>query len=61
MGDDFLVVQAQIETVLTLLKATEDAEVRRTYLLEFRVLLDQADKLLLTESKRQQPRIETQS
>ena len=47
MGDQFLLIQEKIEAVLTLLKSTSDAEVRKTYLLEFRVLLEQADKVLL--------------
>ena len=47
MGDEFLRVQEKIESVLTLLKNTSDTEVRRTYLLEFRTLLAEADNLLL--------------
>ena len=47
MGDEFIQIQEKIEAVLTLLKSTSDTEVRRTYLLEFRTLLAEADKLLL--------------
>jgi hypothetical protein len=45
MGDQFLLIQEKIEAVLTLLKSTSDTEVRKTYLLEFRLLLEEADKL----------------
>ena len=47
MGDEFIQIQEKIEAILTLLKSTSDTEVRRTYLLEFRTLLGEADRLLL--------------
>lgn len=55
MGDEFIQIQEKIEAILTLLKSSSDADSRRTYLLEFRVLLDEADKLVHASGTRAFP------
>lgn len=48
MDDRFLRIQSKIEAVLTHLRAVDDPKSRKTYLLQFRLLLDEADKLQLS-------------
>ncbi|HET9401204.1 MAG TPA: hypothetical protein VFO34_09645 [Candidatus Acidoferrales bacterium] len=48
MDDRFVRIQSRIEAVLTHLKAVDDPKSRKTYLLEFRLLLDEADRLHLS-------------
>jgi len=47
LGDEFALIQEKIEAVLTLLKSANDPNARKTHLLEFRPLLDEADRLLV--------------
>lgn len=48
MNDRFLLIQSKIEAVLAHLNTIDNSGARKTFLLEFRILLDQADKLHLS-------------